>query len=45
MLSGPAFPFFETANHADVANEIGGRIRNTGILPVGSAGVSPAEIV
>ena len=44
MLSGPAFPFFETANHADVANEIGcGRIRNTGILPVGPAGVSPAE--
>ena len=44
MLSGPAFPFFETANHADVANEIGcGRIRNTGILPVGPAGASPAE--
>ena len=43
MLSEPAFPFFKT-RITRMSRIIGcGRIRSTGILPVGPAGVSPAE--
>jgi hypothetical protein len=43
---GAGIPFSETANHADVANEIGcGRIRTTGILPVVVGGRLACRIV